>query len=63
MGPEPVSLSLLADLSLAGAVGGFIAAHYGVIFACTARMKNRLAALSLPVLSIAAFLPRLRFSE
>ncbi len=55
LGQEPVSLSILADLSLAGAVGGFIAAHFGVIFACTASMKNRLAALSLPVLAIAAF--------
>ncbi|QHK21863.1 hypothetical protein GU243_21805 [Pseudarthrobacter psychrotolerans] len=52
---EPISLSILADLSLAGAVGGFIAAHFGVIFACTATMKNRLAALSLPVLTISAF--------
>ena len=55
LGQEPVSLSILADLSLAGAVGGFIAAHFGVVFACTASMKNRLAALSLPVLAIAAF--------
>ncbi|QCO97362.1 hypothetical protein FCN77_06065 [Arthrobacter sp. 24S4-2] len=55
VGQEPVSLSLLADLSLAGAVGGFIAAHFAVVFACTASMKNRLAALSLPVLTISVF--------
>ncbi|MFF2245875.1 hypothetical protein ACFVTM_17025 [Arthrobacter sp. NPDC058130] len=55
LGQEPVSLSILADLSLAGAVGGFIAAHFGAIFACTTSMKNRLASLSLPVLAIAAF--------
>ena len=55
VGQEPISLSLLADLSLAGAVGGFIAAHFAVVFACTASMKNRLAALSLPVLAISVF--------
>ena len=55
VGQEPISLSVLADLSLAGAVGGFIAAHFAVIFACTSSLKNRLAALSLPVLTTSVF--------
>jgi hypothetical protein len=52
---SPISLSILADLSLAGAVGGFVGAHFAVVFACTAAMKNRVAALILPVLTVSVF--------
>lgn len=49
---EPIPLSLLADLSLAGAVAGFVAAHFAVLFSATAQLRNRLVAVMLPVLTI-----------
>ncbi|MDQ0826884.1 hypothetical protein QFZ60_003057 [Arthrobacter sp. B2I5] len=49
---EPIPLSLLADLSLGGAVAGFVAAHFAVLFASTAQMRNRLVAVILPILTM-----------
>lgn len=52
---DPISLSILADLSLAGAVVGYIAGHFWVLFMCTASMTNRLAAVGLPGLTVSMF--------
>ncbi|MGF9648737.1 hypothetical protein AAIH32_12215 [Pseudarthrobacter oxydans] len=51
---EPIPLSLLADLSLAGAVAGFVAAHFAVLFATTAQMRNRLVGVVLPIFTMSA---------